>query len=72
MWSGFLYIIFILLLINIFGILFNLNPTNTILKIKNYMNFLTAIFLYSIIISTIHLLFAYILLKLPKKLISKR
>lgn len=72
MWGGLMYIILILILLNIFGILFNLNPTNSILKIREYLNILTAIFLYSIIVSLLHLFLANFLLKLPRLLLKNK
>ncbi len=71
MWNGFLYIVLILILLNIFAVLFKMDITNTILKMRSYLNILTAIFLYSIIISFLHLFFVYILLALPKKIIHR-
>src|SRR3989339_963658 len=71
MWGGFLYIVLILILLNIFGLLFKINPTDAILKIRGYLNILTAIFLYSIIISFLHLSLVYILLKLPRKIFRR-
>ncbi|MDP2684021.1 MAG: hypothetical protein Q8P20_03095 [bacterium] len=72
MWGGFLYIIFLLIIINIFGVLFKINPTNSILKIREYLNILTAIFIYSIIISSFHLILANFILKLFSKIFRKR
>lgn len=67
MWGGFLYIVIMLILINIFSILFKLDVTGAIFKISKYLGIFSAIFLYSIIISTIHFLAANILLSLLNK-----
>lgn len=62
MWSGLFYIILILLLINIFSLLFKINTTKYILQGSQYLGIFTAIFLYAAIISFAHFVFSYIIL----------
>lgn len=68
MWSGLFYIFLILLLVNIFSVLFKLNTTAYILQINQYLGIFTAIFLYATIISLIHFVFSYIILTIIEKI----
>ena len=67
MWSGLFYIIILLLLINIFSLLFKLDTTGAIFQISNYLGIFSAIFLYATIISAIHFLASYIFLSMFDK-----
>lgn len=62
MWKGFFWLVFILLIVNAIAFLFGVDITSYVLKINQYLGIFTAIFTYALIISIIHLLFAFILL----------
>ena len=68
MWSGLGYIILILILVNIFSILFKIDITKYILNINQYLGIFTAIFFYAIIISFIHFILSYLMLSIIKKI----
>lgn len=67
MWAGFLYIVILLLLINIFSLLLKLDVTSAIFKISRYLGIFSAIFLYATIISTVHFLASTALLSVLSK-----
>lgn len=67
MWSGFLYIIVMLLLINAFSLLFKFDTTGAIFQISNYLGILYAIFLYATIISALHFFASYFSLSIINK-----
>ncbi|MFA4831403.1 MAG: hypothetical protein WC862_01575 [Patescibacteria group bacterium] len=62
MWSGLLWIILILIIVNFAALLFKINVTDYILGINQYLGILIAIFTYALIVSFIHLLLATIIL----------
>ncbi len=70
MWGGLFYIVIILMLVNIFGVLFKLDTTGYIMQTKKYISIFTAIFSYALIISFIHFLFSYFILSLIKKIFN--
>lgn len=71
MWGGFIYIVILILLINIFGVIFKIDSTAMIFKMRKYLNILTAIFLYALIISFLHYFLSFCFLAIPKRLFRK-
>lgn len=63
MWSGLRWIIGILLLINLFAALLQLDITAYLLRTTQYLSSLTAIFLYAIVISAVHWVLSAVLLR---------
>lgn len=59
MWTGFFAIVALLVLANCLAILVGVNITEYFLTIKKYLSILTAIFIYSLIISMLHYVFAF-------------
>ena len=70
MWSGLLYIVLTLLVVNLAALLFKIDATLYIMKIKGYIGIFTGIFLYALMISIIHFILAYVGLGIIKKLFS--
>jgi hypothetical protein len=63
MWGGLVWIVLLLILINIITLLLGINATDYILRINQYLGIFTAIFVYTLIISTIHFIFAWVVLR---------
>ncbi|PIR76057.1 MAG: hypothetical protein COU32_04155 [Candidatus Magasanikbacteria bacterium CG10_big_fil_rev_8_21_14_0_10_42_10] len=57
MWSGFLWIVIVMLLVNITAILLRQDITSYVLRSAGYLNIFTAITLYALLMSIIHYLF---------------
>jgi hypothetical protein len=63
MWHGFGWIVAILIILNLFSTLFQLDITKHILKTSHYLSIFTTLFIYAIMISTIHLMISTIILR---------
>lgn len=63
MWQGFFMIVIVLIVINILFLLLKIDITAYVLKINQYLTSLTVIFVYTIIISTLHWFLSAILLR---------
>ncbi len=57
MWSGFLWIVILIFLLNFAALLLRIDLTSYILKTAGYLNVLTALTLYALVMSIIHYLF---------------
>lgn len=62
MWSGFFWIILLLIILNILAFLFKINLTAYLLRINHYLGMFIAVFAYTTIISLLHFLLANIIL----------
>ncbi|PIZ95507.1 MAG: hypothetical protein COX81_00760 [Candidatus Magasanikbacteria bacterium CG_4_10_14_0_2_um_filter_37_12] len=62
MWKGFVWIVILLLIINIFALLLKQDPTTYILKMGQYLSIFTTIFIYAAVISLCHLIISEIFL----------
>ncbi len=67
MLNGLLFIIFILLLLNFFALIFEINTTEYIKKLMGYFKIFTTIFSYAIIISFSHFVISKIIFWIFKK-----
>ena len=63
LWRGFFWIVLVLIIINAFTLFLGVDVTAYILKVNKYLTFLSAFFVFSIILSLIHFLIAWIALK---------
>ncbi|MBI2436662.1 MAG: hypothetical protein HYV41_02900 [Candidatus Magasanikbacteria bacterium] len=61
MWNGLIWLALLLFLVNAIAIGFGTDITQYILGIAKYMSIFVAIFLYAIILSTLHLLLSFLL-----------
>ncbi|MFH1286828.1 MAG: hypothetical protein ABII02_03695 [Candidatus Magasanikbacteria bacterium] len=62
MWSGFIWIVCIIIIINTIALFAQSNITSSVLGLSQYLRFLTAIFLYATFVSVLHFLIASIIL----------
>jgi len=67
MWGGLFWLILLLLVINLVALLLGVDITNYILHINQYLGIFTAIFIYAIIISIIHFVLVWVVLRLFRK-----
>lgn len=63
LWRGFFWIVLVLILVNACALILRIDLTAYVLKINKYLTFLTAFFVFSIILSFMHLVVAWILLR---------
>ncbi|HYE59994.1 MAG TPA: hypothetical protein VEA18_02310 [Candidatus Kapabacteria bacterium] len=63
MWHGFLFLIFLLIIVNSVMLLFKVNTTYYVMQIRAYLTIFTAIMLYTLLLSCIHAVLAYLLLR---------
>lgn len=68
MWSGFFWIILILIIANLIALLLKKDITQYLLEINKYLGIFFAVFTYTAIISAVHLLLATIILYPLRKL----
>lgn len=59
MWSGFYWIVLMLFLLNFAAILLRIDLTSYILQTAGYLNVLTAVVIYALVMSALHYLFTF-------------
>jgi len=63
MWKGFGWLVFVLLMINSIAILVGSDISSFVLSVNHYLGIFTGIFIYATMVSILHLLLAYVLLR---------
>lgn len=63
MWKGFILIIIVLVIINLLTLLIKIDITNYILTFSRWLNIFVVIFSYATIISLLHFILSYLILK---------
>ena len=66
MWKGFIWLVFLVIVINAITLALGVDITVYVLSIKQYLGIFTAIFIYAILLSLLHLILSSIIL-LPFK-----
>ena len=62
MWKGLVWLVFLLILVNILTLSLKVDITGYVLKINVYLGILTAVFIYTTIISALHFILSHLLL----------
>ncbi|PIT86209.1 MAG: hypothetical protein COU33_04455 [Candidatus Magasanikbacteria bacterium CG10_big_fil_rev_8_21_14_0_10_43_6] len=71
MWKGFFWMVLVLIIFNIIPILIGINLTAYVSRIYASITIITALFLYTLIISTLHYLVSILVLALPYRLLRR-
>ena len=70
MWKGFFWMVLILIFLNIIPLLLKIDIIQYVSRIYASMTILTALFLYTLIISLLHYIASWLLLRLPYSLLK--
>ena len=60
MWGGFFWVVLLIILINVIALLLGINITQYILRVNQYLGIFVAMFIYALLISSLHFVFSFL------------
>ncbi|PIR74439.1 MAG: hypothetical protein COU35_02555 [Candidatus Magasanikbacteria bacterium CG10_big_fil_rev_8_21_14_0_10_47_10] len=71
MWRGFAWLVGLLVIFNFILMLMNIDPREYVMRIASSLSIIVAVFVYALLIATVHYVVTFILLRLPFQLLRR-